>query len=113
MLQREALFLTSKNKVNIDMREAYVSKKRVGNKEYGIIASLPADLIGKKVYILTEDEWREIQEKLLEYEKIKKTFELIKNMKVIDIMRVVVEHEIQQDILKEYIDKTKRIKLEK
>ena len=40
---------------------AHVSSRKVGSKIYGVIWSLPPELIGKKVYVLTEEEWSKIE----------------------------------------------------
>jgi len=72
--------------------ETHVYSRRIGNKRYGVIWSLPEELIGKKVIILTEEEWSRIkpylellhqviEEKVKEERKkiVKTTFEKMKN----------------------------------
>lgn len=70
--------------------ETYVSKRVDKDRIYGVIWSLPSELIGKKVYILTEEEWKFIK-MLLEvfYEAVKK-----------------LEEEYHRKIVKSIIEKT-------
>ena len=73
--------------------EAYVSERkdhRTG-KVYGAIWSLPPELIGKKVFVVTEETWRMIESFL-------------------NLLKIVIE-EKEKEMTREMIKKTLTIKL--
>jgi len=73
------------------IENVYVSKRTDKGKEYGAIWSLPPDLIGKKVVILTEDEWKFIKQILeLFYKALQNVInEYHRNMIRIGIERIL------------------------